>query len=587
MPRFNRIVFIIFIVLTAPGIILSVLIFARPFNHYRTETVGFRNDRQDTVEGILYIPLNDSDAKCPALVSVHYGLQNREALQPAARVLAENGIVVMDLLLKKARKIDGKRKSFEDYLSDVKAAADYMLSIEYVDTGRVFLSGHSIGANVTSMVARSHSGVAGEIAVGYPVEYLPGSSSQLLMTAGIFDELHPVSKMLDAFLGTVGKKTTREILIRNSDIPHSISKEKTNRIYFISFLTDHYIEPLDPDITRASLHFIKSLGGEQAARGEILHGVRAQILTRSSLFFSVYLLFFLSFIEITGVPTLKAPAGTFRKILLERMGIVAFLLLYLILWLVHSPAEHLIHIYVLSAMFLAVLSSNLFVRKAGEWHIKGGAQPQKEDAEKITRFFIYSLVKVVFYIFAFYAAYILGLFVHAGIYPYSKLCCILHTLWGPAFLIPAQLYVFCTRINGLFLTSDFTFNTASLVPWVILIGELVHPGVMGKILDEFFSRVVGSIQKLDFKIKFKSSSAEIVLFGVVLIVCVVLWRQILSEGYAFGFAELLGMGYLFFSFIVIPLAAFTLIIRSKRAKEFLDEYLPAKLKIRPGGAVPA
>lgn len=551
--------------------VISVFLFSKPFNRYNVEFVHFNSGCGDSVDGILYTPIEIKGKKFPAILSVHSGLQNREALQPVARVLAESDIVVLNLILKKERNIDGKRKSFEDYISDVRAGADYLLGREFIDENRVFLSGHSIGANVTSTVTALHKKVAGEIAVGYPVEFLPSCRKHLLMTAGVFDELHSVSKMLFAFDATSGRNTDRLVLYKPREM--HLSPEKISRVYFISFLTDHYTEPLDPDIAEAISCFIKSLKNEDFKNYKFYRGIRAQIFTRITLFLSLFLIFFMAFIEIYFVGVNMG----ISKIIAMRIGIIFFVLLFIIIGLIHRPGEHLIHIYILSSMFLALMAANLFVSKSTERHRKeslknGEIENTIACNDKLTRFFKNSILKVIVYIMAFYFGYILGIFVHAGFIPYSKSAYIWCTIWGPLFMVPAQIYVFCTRINGLFLRNDFTFNFASYIIWIILMVEMVYPGAVGKLLDEFFARMIGSIQKLDFKIRLKFSVAEFVILIVVLIACVLLWKQILSEGYSFGFTEFLDMGYLFLSFIIIPVAVFTAIIRSKKIKRFIESH---------------
>lgn len=569
MAKFNRLIFLLFFFLTVPGIVMSIFLYGQFSNRYQAQYVSFNNDRGDSVQGILYVP--EAGKKLPALVSIHAGAQNREALQPAARVLAENGIVVLDLILHHKKRTGGKRTTFEDYLADARGSVRYLLSRDFVDPERVFLSGHSIGANVSSMVTGTADNVAGEIAVGYPVEFSPRCKAHLLMTAGVFDELHPVSKLLATFEGAQGRDTANALLYRPAAIGTQVQKERTSRIYYISPLSDHYIEPLDPDIVAATTCFIKTLGGEQMGKYEPWRGIRAQLFTRIALFFSLFLFFFMALNELYVGRVLELPEKSGPKLFLERLGIVIFVFFFVAVGFVHHPAEHNIHIYILSSMFVALLAANLFMRKCMEPG-RIGAAPKagtgsRVASEQVARFFLSGLAKVFFYGAAFYAGYILGLFVHAGIYPYLKPDLLMHMLGGPFFLVPAQIFVFCTRVNGLFLTGDFAFNFFSPVVWIIIALELGYPGAAGKILDEFFTRVIQSIERLDLRIKFKFNPAEIILFIVVLTIGVLLWRQILSEGYAFGFSELLGMGYLFLSFIVLPLVTFTIIVRSKRVKD--------------------
>ncbi|MCD4785765.1 MAG: alpha/beta hydrolase [Candidatus Eremiobacteraeota bacterium] len=551
------------------GIISSTLLFGKKFRRYDAHSINFINSKKDIVEGVIYFPSKNNSSPCPAVITIHYGLQNREALQPTSKMTAENGIAVLELILKKKRNIDGRAKTFEDYVSDANGAVDYLLKNKRIDKNLIFISGHSIGGNIASMVGDRNKKIRGVIAVGYPVSFDPNAPQGLLMTAGIFDELHQASKMLSAFEENTGKDKKGSIVINPKKIRKLIQPGKPDRIYFMSFLSDHYIEPTDPDIASAAIEYIKSYedadykvnNPPEGSRHSSLYYI-ISILTRDLLFLSVLFTFSAGFVGILygEVFMKKIPPVLYRRICC-----IAVIIYILVLGFAHKQTEHLIDIYILSPIFLSLIVVNHFNRKME----KRGYGLKKQPAEAMGIFFK-DAVKVLIFIAMFYFSFIVGLYFHAGVVPYSKLAYAWRTLAGIFYLIPAQFFVFCTRINGLFLKPDWSFNFLSPIVWLILIVEIIYPGGIGLAIDHFSSRIIATLQKLQFKIKFKVSIPALILLVVVLIVCAILWKQIITEGYTLGTREILGLSYLFFSLIIIPAIVSISLLRMKWIREIFD-----------------
>jgi len=604
-------------------------------------TVKFVNSKGDNVEGVLYLPSDKNLLPCPAVISIHYGLQNREALQPTAKMTAENGIALLELILRKKRNTDGKIKTFEDYTSDANAAVDYLIKNKKIDKNLIFISGHSIGGNIASIVGNRNKKIRGVIAVGYPVEFDPEAPQGVMMTAGVFDELHQASKMLSAFRKNSGNNNTtfakyeadivslpakrsnrpigrwemrkgkwekdsdilflpltshlsppdieiassqaprndknakvlnnkELIIIKSGEIKRYIQRGKPDRVYFMSFLSDHYIEPTDPAIAGAIVEYINSyrnvIHGKDKSSGKsgnsFLYYILS-ILSRDILFIAVLFTFSAGFVGILH------DRGFAKKIpppLYRRICGIAVILYIIIIGLVHKKAEHLIDIYILSPVFLSLIVVNHFARKMEKRKIG-----QNNPDEAIGMFFRDSF-KILMFIAVFYFSFIVGLYFHAGIVPYSRFDYIWRTLTGIFYLVPAQLFVFFTRINGLFLNPDWSFNFLSLTVWLILSIEIIYPGGIGLVINHFFSTIIAALQKLEFKVRLKVSIPALILLVVVLIVCGILWGQIIAEGYSLGAREIMGLAYLFLSLIIIPAVVCILLLRMRLLKKIFDKF---------------
>jgi|GEM_PF-6732746 len=521
----------------------SVLLFAEPFRGYRSEIQSLKTPDGASIPAVLFLP-REVSGRHPAIISVHYGLQNRETLEPAARAFAEGGVIFLELLLGN----EGRKKStYQDYLSDVEVGVKFLLSREDVRKDRVFLSGHSIGANVTALVAASNPSVSGEIAIGYPVEFPPSCPKAFLMASGVLDELHPIPKMLDAFQATTRTGDDTDIHTGSLALPAAGASAGRIRLFFASFLSDHYTESLDPAIVSAALWFVGGTGPSPWHRS-----IPVQIGVRLLLFLSLFLFFSAALIELSWATR----QSNLPKWLRERTSGMTCLLIFLAVGSFTRPSIHIIPIYVLSTLLLALLSVNLFLT-AGN----GRFWKDKEDVDGLIRRFFKEASRVSIYLGAFYLSYLAGLILHAGVFPWSRFEYVLRLLQGLLFLIPAQAFTYCTRINGLFLRADNGLNAASPLLWAILATELIFPGTVGRIFQEFFSRVIASLRNLDFKVRFQVHFPELLLFLILLATGFLFWRRILGEGYAFSIQDFLGMAWLLFCFILVPLAIFTFIIR--------------------------
>lgn len=540
------------------AVIFSVLIFGKTFRSYSTENINFTNDMADRVNGILYHPAvkgRKSAGHFPVLISIHYGLQNREALQPAAKMAAENGMIVLDLILKKSRNTDGRTKDFQDYLSDARGAVAYLKSHPEVAQGKIFISGHSIGGNIAALTGDGNKDAAGVIAVGYPVTFSADSPQPLMMTSGVFDELHPYAKMLSAFKETTGEGTFIRRTITPGEISPFTSDRKIPRIFLSSFMSDHYVEPTDPVITEGIMEFAAASRGEMIdksnlSRSKILFILG--ILARIFLFLAVFFTCSAGFVELT------TKVNSFTKLpdyIRHRIPAIITIILILITGAVHKPTEHIIDICFLSALLISLIAFHHFRNKLKE---RG---TNSDSGDKLIGVFFRDAAKILKYLAIFWFSYLAGIFFNAGLFPVSKLSHLWRALTGVLYLLLSQFFVFCTRVNGLFLKEDWSFNFLSPLLWLIVLAEIIFPGSLGIVMDNFFSRIIRVLQKMEFKLKFKINLPGVALLVVVIIVNIIFWRQILAEGYSLGITEILGLMKLLFAFILLPACITTVLLR--------------------------
>ncbi len=557
----KRTIFILFFLFIV-SVIFSVLIFGRLFRSYSVEYVNFNNDMGDRVNGILYYPSVKgvkTPGSYPALISIHYGLQNREALQPAAKMTAENNFIVLDLILKKSRNTDNRIKDFQDYISDARGAVEYLKNHPNVDEGKIFISGHSIGGNISALTGEGNKDTAGVIAVGYPVTFSPNSPQPLMVASGIFDELHPYSKISAAFKETTGEGTSGDLIIEPEHLKSSVREGKIPRILQMSFLSDHYVEPTDPVITEGILEFASTVKGEEINRRSIQKSKILYVLgllSRIFLFISSFLVCSAGFLEIhSKIDTI----GKIPKTIIQRIPSVITIMLILLIGFIHKPTEHNIHITFLSALFISLITFHHFRNKVKE---RGSTS---ETVDNLIKIFLGDMLKILKYLAIFWFSYLGGLFFNAGFFPLSKFSHLWRTLTGILYLPIAQFFVFCTRINNFFLKEDWNFNFLSPLLWIIISAEIMYPGAAGAVADNFFSRLIGAMQRMEFQLKFKMNLPGVILLIVVIIANIIFWKQILAEGYSLGFTEILGLMKLLFAFIILPAAISTILLRKTGA----------------------
>lgn len=87
--------------------------------------------------------------KHPAVVFAHGGFAFGESEWEAGKEFIDNGYVLMTPILRGEYGNPGYFEYFYGEVDDLLAAADYLANVSYVDKGRIFLCGHSVGGTLS------------------------------------------------------------------------------------------------------------------------------------------------------------------------------------------------------------------------------------------------------------------------------------------------------------------------------------------------------------------------------------------------------------------------------------------------------
>jgi dienelactone hydrolase len=98
-------------------------------------------------------PVPAGGGKSPAVLFLHGGFALGQDDWDQARPYRDAGFVVMELALRGENGQPGSYSMFYDELDDVLAAADYLAEQPYVDTGHMYVAGHSVGGTLTLLAA--------------------------------------------------------------------------------------------------------------------------------------------------------------------------------------------------------------------------------------------------------------------------------------------------------------------------------------------------------------------------------------------------------------------------------------------------
>ncbi len=96
---------------------------------------------------------SDETVKHPAVLYLHGGFAFSAGDWKQSQPYRDAGFVVMMPMLRGENGQPGAFSYFYDEVDDVLAAADYLTKQSYVDSERVFLAGHSVGATMTLLTA--------------------------------------------------------------------------------------------------------------------------------------------------------------------------------------------------------------------------------------------------------------------------------------------------------------------------------------------------------------------------------------------------------------------------------------------------
>jgi len=128
----------------------------------------------------------------------------------SARAFREAGIIMMYPSLRGGNNNPGKREGFYGEVDDILAAADRLAALEYVDSEKIYLGGHSTGGTLVMVVAEMTDRFAGVFSLGpvaNPIQYggeflyCNTNNAQEIKLRSPIDWMNDVQKPLFVFEG--------------------------------------------------------------------------------------------------------------------------------------------------------------------------------------------------------------------------------------------------------------------------------------------------------------------------------------------------------------------------------------------------
>jgi dienelactone hydrolase len=125
-------------------------------------------------------PVPAGGGKSPAVLFLHGGFALGQDDWEQTRPYRDAGFIVMALALRGENGQPGSYSMFYDEVDDSLAAADHLASLPYVDTGHLYVAGHSVGGTLTLLAALASPRFQGAASFS-------GSSDQIAWSRGQMD----------------------------------------------------------------------------------------------------------------------------------------------------------------------------------------------------------------------------------------------------------------------------------------------------------------------------------------------------------------------------------------------------------------
>jgi dienelactone hydrolase len=544
---------LIFTLLVLLGGTLSFLL---SFRDVRREYVTLLGDKGDRIKATVYIP-RKAKTPCPAVISLHSIFQEDRLVRPLALECARNDFIVLVIHFDGYSQIQRRHKNLQDYCDEIRTALSYLRGRGDVSPTDIILLGHSIGANLACMVASRDPAILATIALGFNVQAESRSIPNLLLAIGILDELHPVSEMEDSLREASGDKKAR----------HGVRTEARSGVMncalFVAPLSDHHGEIFDPSFYREAITWMKRALGEP-------HGISPVKQPFAIMCYSIFLL------GMTGLIMQACLALTpLRKRLFGEGGRDKSFLYRASLSLMLLPVifllDFLARSFDLGAMrdgaFLAFMA--LVVVNGCSWRLK-----RTPDFPH----FLAEAKKSALDLFILWGALYAGI-VFNRIENFAALPRYIPLIPVTAlFSIPIDIFYFVTK-SGAFILGSGPYSLSLIFP-ILALMELLFPGLIFHGAAEFISRVLSFIKSFHVTISVKTSPASFAILAITIIAAIIVWRQILGEGYDFSLDSVKGFASLLFRLVCIPLIIAFFTFRSgwyTRLRRLCSETLPEKI----------
>jgi dienelactone hydrolase len=535
MNKNARTFFLCGIVLVLLGGLISYLL---SFRDVRIEHITLLGEQGDRIRATVHIPLRGKPPY-PAVISLHSIFQEERIVRPLALDCARNNLVVLVIHFDGYSQIQRRHKNLQDYCSEIQAAIAYLRGRGDVAPMRISLMGHSIGANLACMVASKDPTLLSTIALGFNVQADRRSISNLLLAIGILDELHPVSEMEASYREASGdKKAHYGVRIENQADRH-------NCALFVAPLSDHHCEIFDPFFYREAVTWMGRAAGEPLSPPIIREPFA--IIFYALFLVGATMLFFTAFLSLTPLRrNLFGKEGRGNSFLYNAS--LSFLILPLIL------------IMELTARYLdrGVVHDMAFLAFAALMAVNGCSRRFRETPD--FPLFIREMKKSALDLFVLWGALYTGIIVNrienlAALPGYIPLIPV-----AALFSIPIDIFYFVTK-SGAFVLGSGSHSPCIIFPLMAAL-ECLFPGLVFHGAAEFISRMLSFMKSFRLKLSVRTSPASFVLLCITIIAAIIVWRQILSEGYDFSLESVKGFASLFFRLVLLPLIIAFLAFRS-------------------------
>jgi len=500
--------------------------------------LSFSSERGKIIRGRLFLPATASHTQPAGCAIIVHGVASaRDLVEPMAKALTEKGIAVFTY--------DTPYTADAENEAILQTAIKYLYHLNFIDSQKIALIGHSMGARVAVNVA-SRVNVKAVVSMGMSVFASPEAPPNLLMIIGFYDQIHPPLEMIEALKINTGGFSEEGKLWGDFSRGNA-------RMLFISPAADHVSEVFDPAII--------AVAGEWISRSfelttEDLNSDKFKpppVADRIQFIFLIYLgawgillsLFFL----------LKE--FFFSRKIFSRIMPAILAALFICLVFIFQIENKFISCDALAGRILFLLCSGFMVFNYLIQSLPPDSMKESLDSifkKKILRAFLYILIIY----FAFQVVIIFSAIPYYAILP-SSLKAIPLFLWkqitlgGYHRLIVAGRLFSPASIEGLFLP--------------LLLGlEIISPGSIMKILLGVAGSLLGIRRE-----KRKTSIVHIAILIIVIIAAVWAWFPWVKSGQV-DLPLLYSLLKLCIKFFVLPIILIYLIISTKLFRK-LDSLL--------------
>ncbi len=495
------------------------------FTAYRRDVMSVKNPGHESIECILYTPL-EKTPPYPLVITLHSIFQCESLVKPLMRELVRSGYAVVYIHFKGYDREQKTYKNFAAYCMEIQSVLSHMAERDTVDREHIALVGHSIGANLATEVSGTDRRISTTIALGFPASVHRNLPVNNLYVIGLLDELHPVREMLDELRTSTGNQNAAPGII------YGDFSSKSARKLVVAPLCDHHLEIFDPFFFSETVAWLDRSAGKNSkslAVNEPIPTIGYSIFLFGMALLSLESLFLFTH----GIRKLKGIPLWLEK---RMLTLIALPILIIFSMAAVTGRGDLFKETALMVL-ISLMGANYIGNDKAFW--SRARKGLLHGAVIWLAFWCGIIVNRVDFIVT-HPAYVASL-------PLTLLIS-----------LPLDLYVFAAK------TASLLFSSQTIVPVFCapLLVELLLPGVVLSMIIDFLSRITEFLKNIRISLSVKSSPATLVLLAVAIVAAVIVWRQILHEGYDFSGSAFTGFIFLLFNLVVVPLLLSILAFRS-------------------------